>query len=138
MFKNFILIIYLALILKIGPRLHETCTVMEEDGCKNEKQETTTEKPQEKRKGGYSSNDRIVGGTPTFHPMPWMVVLSISGSQCGGSLINRQFVLTAAHCFCGGKNNSYFKKKLTLKSYFKQTDYFKKFSSRLIHFCIHY
>ena len=71
---------------------------MEEEGCQNKKQETKTEKKKKKKKP--PDNSRIVGGTPAFDPMPWMVALSISGSQCGGSLINRQFVVTAAHCFC--------------------------------------
>jgi hypothetical protein len=33
---------------------------------------------------------------------PWMAMLEVGASQgqCGGSLVNHLYVLTAAHCFC--------------------------------------
>uniref|UniRef100_A0A8C5F2B4 Peptidase S1 domain-containing protein n=1 Tax=Gopherus evgoodei TaxID=1825980 RepID=A0A8C5F2B4_9SAUR len=47
-----------------------------------------------------SQNNRIVGGAPcTPHSMPWQAALFM-GSQlnCGGTLIDRNWVVTAAHC----------------------------------------
>ena len=41
-----------------------------------------------------------MGGKETEHSMPWMVFVMAGIMKCGGSLINNQFVLTAAHCFC--------------------------------------
>ena len=48
-------------------------------------------------------NSRIVGGTiVTPNEFPWQVMLDITFSNgkglCGGSIIMRQYVLTAAHC----------------------------------------
>ena len=46
---------------------------------------------------------RIVGGCSAGHT-PWYVFIQIKGSmRCGGSLINKFWVLTAAHCFCNGQ-----------------------------------
>ncbi|XP_023334769.1 chymase isoform X2 [Eurytemora carolleeae] len=49
---------------------------------------------------GYSGDDYIVGGNDALsNAYPWMVYLLIGGKQqCGGSLISRHVVLTAAHC----------------------------------------
>uniref|UniRef100_A0A452IQ26 Peptidase S1 domain-containing protein n=1 Tax=Gopherus agassizii TaxID=38772 RepID=A0A452IQ26_9SAUR len=49
-----------------------------------------------------SQNNRIVGGAPCIpHSMPWQAALFM-GSQlnCGGTLIDRNWVVTAAHCHC--------------------------------------
>lgn len=42
---------------------------------------------------------RIVGGDDAlFGEFPWQVLVKIASHQCGGSIINRRFIVTAAHC----------------------------------------
>ncbi|KAK7085178.1 Transmembrane protease serine 6 [Halocaridina rubra] len=60
--------------------------------------------PDKKCKCGPSNEVRIIGGTElkTQNKYPWMVRLTMfqdKGTfQCGGTLINDRYVLTAAHC----------------------------------------
>lgn len=42
---------------------------------------------------------RIIGGQDAFFgEFPWQVHIKITKHQCGGALINSQFIVTAAHC----------------------------------------
>lgn len=54
----------------------------------------------------YSMISRIVGGEPASqYAWPWQVYITVRGSfSCGGTLIDRQHVLTAAHCIVGISN----------------------------------
>jgi secreted trypsin-like serine protease len=46
-----------------------------------------------------TSTGRIVGGTESANVFPWVVALLLDyGLRCGGSLITREWVLTAGHC----------------------------------------
>jgi hypothetical protein len=46
-----------------------------------------------------TSTGRIIGGTESPNVFPWVVALLLDyGLRCGGSLITREWVLTAGHC----------------------------------------
>jgi len=49
--------------------------------------------------------DRIISGSPaTQGQFPWQVAVTINGASfCGGSVLNENWVLTAAHCAQGGR-----------------------------------
>jgi len=49
----------------------------------------------------FSWEKRIIGGSPAkAGNWPWAAMLVYGGSQfCGGSIVNRHWIITAAHCF---------------------------------------
>ncbi|KAL3059736.1 hypothetical protein OYC64_014354 [Pagothenia borchgrevinki] len=45
-------------------------------------------------------DDKIVGGFQcTAHSQPWQVSINLGYHYCGGSLINDQWIVSAAHCW---------------------------------------
>ncbi|XP_065072372.1 CUB and peptidase domain-containing protein 2-like [Rhopilema esculentum] len=72
------------------------------------------------RKCGTSKySSRIVGGIlakkgafPWQAALLWRVGISKNQQFCGGSLIDREWVITAAHCFVNGDDPSYYKIRL--------------------------
>ena len=51
---------------------------------------------------------RIVGGQKVkFDQVPWFVYFKLDPGWCGGVLINKFWVLSAAHCFCEEQQNGF-------------------------------
>ena len=40
----------------------------------------------------------VAGGSANYGEWPWQVILYLATYDCGGSLINEEWVITAAHC----------------------------------------
>ena len=59
-------------------------------------------------KSYFSTDSRIVGGIrASDFAWPWQVYITSKGVfKCGGTLIDRQHVLTAGHCIIGVSNNA--------------------------------
>lgn len=76
--------------------------------------------------GGRTRTGRIVGGSDSkLGQWPWMTAMYLnkrsafsSGAGefwCGGALINRRFILTAAHCLSDQRGNRYKNDQVTIK-----------------------
>ncbi len=53
----------------------------------------------------FLTTDRIVGGADASAVIPWQVSVRSSGSHfCGGTVLDSQTVLCAAHCFTSGQS----------------------------------
>merc|ERR1712142_363277 len=76
------------------------CSKLYRSKQKKKKKKKSKKKSKSKRK-----STRIVGGQEAQYPMPWMAFIRSNEGMCGGSLINSQFILTAAHCFCYSNGN---------------------------------
>ncbi|XP_060527559.1 tryptase delta-like [Cylas formicarius] len=49
--------------------------------------------------GKAPPTDRIIGGKEAkLGQFPWMVLIEFDGAFCGGTLLNKYYALTAAHC----------------------------------------
>ena len=55
---------------------------------------------------GISIVEAIIGGESVLNPheFPWMVGVRTKSGKCGGSIITKNLVMTAAHCLFNSKN----------------------------------
>ena len=81
--------------------------------CAKAKEETQSAWGRQNSRFKRSADDKIVGGYEASRNKPWVAKIWINSIDfvCGGSLINKRYVLTAAHCVCSKKSGLLCNKK---------------------------
>merc|ERR1712212_938451 len=90
-----------------------------------------------------SSSDRIVGGKEVNpkYKLPYQVLVSPCTSKgclmCGGTILNKQYVVTAAHCLYAGKDLMTLKGGATFRVMLGEHDHCKATSSFVLASAVH-
>merc|ERR1711971_797420 len=90
-----------------------------------------------------SSSDRIVGGKEVNpkYKLPYQVLVSPCTSQgclmCGGTILNKRYVVTAAHCLYAGKELMTLKGGATFRVMLGEHDHCKATSSFVLASAVH-
>merc|ERR1712181_86532 len=90
-----------------------------------------------------SSSDRIVGGKEVNpkYKLPYQVLVSPCTSQgclmCGGTILNKRYVVTAAHCLYAGNDQMTLKGGATFRVMLGEHDHCKATSSFVLASAVH-
>ena len=59
-------------------------------------------------RASFATDSKIVGGEPASnYAWPWQVYIALNGNFiCGGTLVDKQYVVSAAHCVIGESSNA--------------------------------
>merc|ERR1712083_523240 len=91
-----------------------------------------------------SSSDRIVGGKEVNpkYKLPYQVLVSPCNKEgrclmCGGTILNKRYVVTAAHCLYGGNDQMTLKGGATFRVMLGEHDHCKSTSSFVLASAVH-